>query len=212
MTRVYLELGSKEVFACTLDWAGWCRIGHDEERAIEALIGYMPRYRVIAERAGLHFDPGDVTVVERVLGNSTTDFGAPDAIPAADSGPVDEQAAQRQMALVRASWAVFGDVAAASPEVLRKGPRGGGRDRSKMVAHVIEAERSYARMIGVRHRPFAFDDAAALAAMRQDIAEVLGTSSDGAPLRPGGWPTRYAARRIAWHVIDHIWEMEDRRV
>jgi hypothetical protein len=67
-------------------------------------------------------------------------------------------------------------------------------------------------MIGVRHRPFAFDDVTALAAMRHDIAEVLGTPSDGAPLRSGGWPTRYAARRIAWHVIDHIWEMEDRRV
>lgn len=212
MTHVYLELGPKKVFACVLDWAGWCRIGRCEERAIEALVDYAPRYRVIAERAGLHFDPGDVTVIERVPGNSTTDFGAPDAIPAADAGPVDEQVVRRQVALVRASWAVLDDVAAASPEMLRKGPRGGGRDRDKMVGHVIEAERSYARMIGVRHRPFAFDDATALAAMRHDIAEVLGTPSDGAPLRPGGWPTRYAARRIAWHVIDHIWEMEDRRV
>ena len=25
-----------------------------------------------------------------------------------------------------------------------------------------------------------------------------------------GWPTRYAARRIAWHVLDHAWEIEDR--
>lgn len=211
MTCVYLELGPKKVFACALDWAGWCRIGRSEERAIEALTDYAPRYRVITERAGLHFDPGDVVVVERVPGNSTTDFGAPDAIPTADAGPLDAQAAQRQVALVRASWAVLEDVAAASPEVLRKGPRGGGRDRDKMVAHVIEAERSYGRRIGVRHRPFAVDDPHALAAMRHDIAEVLGTPSAGAPLVPGAWPTRYAARRITWHVIDHIWEMEDRR-
>lgn len=25
-----------------------------------------------------------------------------------------------------------------------------------------------------------------------------------------GWPARYAARRIAWHVLDHAWEIEDR--
>ncbi|HKA98202.1 MAG TPA: hypothetical protein VKD66_18215 [Streptosporangiaceae bacterium] len=25
-----------------------------------------------------------------------------------------------------------------------------------------------------------------------------------------GWPARYAARRIAWHALDHAWEMEDR--
>ena len=24
------------------------------------------------------------------------------------------------------------------------------------------------------------------------------------------WPARYAARRIAWHVLDHAWEIEDR--
>jgi hypothetical protein len=27
---------------------------------------------------------------------------------------------------------------------------------------------------------------------------------------PGGWPVRYAARRIAWHVLDHAWEIEDK--
>lgn len=25
-----------------------------------------------------------------------------------------------------------------------------------------------------------------------------------------GWPARYAARRIAWHALDHAWEIEDR--
>jgi len=24
------------------------------------------------------------------------------------------------------------------------------------------------------------------------------------------WTVRYAARRIAWHVLDHAWEMQDR--
>jgi len=32
----------------------------------------------------------------------------------------------------------------------------------------------------------------------------------GGPLTEGGWSTRYAARRIAWHALDHAWEMQDR--
>jgi len=26
------------------------------------------------------------------------------------------------------------------------------------------------------------------------------------------WPPRYAARRIAWHALDHAWEIEDRSI
>lgn len=212
MTRVYLEIGPKRVFACALDWPGWCRIGRSDEQALETLLGYAPRYRAIAERAGLAFDPTEPEVVERVAGSTTTDFGAPGAVPRADAEPLDAPGAQRQAALVGAAWTVFDEVAAASPAELRKGPRGGGRDRYKMIAHVIDAERAYARKIGVRHRPFAVDDRAALSAMRDDIAAALAAPSDGSPLAAGGWPSRYAARRIAWHVIDHFWEMEDRRV
>jgi hypothetical protein len=113
------------------------------------------------------------------------------------------------VSLLWASWAILAEVAAGSPEELRKGPRGGGRDRDKMVSHVIEAERAYARKIGVRHKPFG-RDAGALAAMREEIAGVLGLPGDGGPVVAGGWPVRYAARRIVWHVVDHIWEMEDR--
>ena len=212
MSRVYLVIGPKRVFACALDWPGWCRIGRSDERALETLVHYIPRYRVIAERAGLEFEPGASEVVERVAGSATTDFGAPGAVPDADAEPLDRPGAERQVALVRAAWSVFDEVAAASPAELRKGPRGGGRDRDKMVAHVVDAERAYARTFGVRHRPFPADDRAALTAMRDDIAAALGAASDGTPLRAGGWPSRYAARRVAWHVLDHLWEMEDRRV
>jgi hypothetical protein len=34
--------------------------------------------------------------------------------------------------------------------------------------------------------------------------------SKGGPLTEKGWPQPYAARRIAWHVLDHAWEIEDR--
>jgi hypothetical protein len=212
MTDVYLEIGPKRVFACAFDWPGWCRIGKGEEAALEALAAYVPRYRVIAERAGLPFEPDAFRVAERVPGDSTTDFGAPSATPVLDAQPVDAAVAERDTALMRAAWEVFDEVAAGSPEELRKGPRGGGRDRDKMVSHVVEAERAYARKIGVRHRPFPLDDLTARAAMRDELAEVLGKPSGGGPVVPGGWPARYASRRITWHVIDHIWEMEDRRL
>ncbi len=209
MTRVYLEIGPKKVFACSVEWPGWCRIGRSEEEALDALMTYVPRYRVVAERAGLAFEPGDPVVVERAKGGTTTDFGAIEAIPSLDSEPVDETEAVRTVALLGAAWELFGETTATSPEELRKGPRGGGRDRDKMAAHVVNAERAYARKIGVRHKPVR--EPSELVAMRADLVEVLSRPSDGGPQVPGGWPVRYAARRIAWHVVDHLWEMEDRR-
>ncbi|WP_169946126.1 hypothetical protein [Microbispora sp. H11081] len=208
--RVYLEIGPKKVFACSIDWPGWCRIGKTEEAALGALVDYAPRFRVIAERAGLEFAPGEPEVVARVKGDRTTDFGAISAIPGFDREPVDAPEAARTAALARAAWAVFAEVAAASPEELRKGPRGGGRDRDKMVSHVVEAERAYARKIGVRHKPFTGE--AGLTAMRADITRVLSEPSEAFPPGGEGWPVRYAARRVIWHVADHIWEMEDRRI
>jgi hypothetical protein len=65
-------------------------------------------------------------------------------------------------------------------------------------------------MLGIKRRQPAMDDAAAIAALRQDILEVLRAPSDGSPPVPKGWPSRYAGRRIAWHVLDHAWEIEDR--
>jgi hypothetical protein len=212
MTSVYIEIGTKKSFACALEWPGWCRLGKTEDEAMQALSASAPRYWVIARRAELGFDPTDLDIVERVPGDATTDWGAPSIAIAADTMPIDAAAAGRGVALLRAAWTVMDEVIASSPAVLRKGPRGGGRERDQVAAHVIEAERAYARKIGVRHKSFAFNDFSALSAMREEIADVLSKSSDGSPLVPGGWPTSYATRRIAWHVIDHIWEIEDRRM
>ena len=117
-------------------------------------------------------------------------------------------AARRLAGLVSAAWAVFDQIAAASPAELRKGPRGGGRDRDRIVAHVDEADWYYAREIGVRlPAPKTQADTEAL---RAAVLEVLRRPSDGSPLADRKWPLRYAARRIAWHALDHAWEMEDR--
>jgi hypothetical protein len=212
-TAVYLELGGKRVFACALAWPGWCRSGKTDELALETLAAYVPRYRVVAEQAGVAFPAtvgDDLKVVERVRGSAGTDFGVPYAVPTRDAEPVDADEAKRLTALVTASWEVFDRVAAGTPAELRKGPRGGGRDRDKMIDHVLGAEAGYARKLGIKHRQPAVGDDAAIAELRAAIAAVLREPSDGTPLAPKGWPLRYAARRIAWHVLDHAWEMEDR--
>jgi hypothetical protein len=211
--RIYFEVGKKRVFACAVDWPGWCRSGRNEELAIEALSDSAPRYAVVAREANVPF-PADARTafdtVERLPGDATTDFGAPGKIATSDTVPVTREEAERLAALVTASWRVFDRVVAGAPAELRKGPRGGGRDRDKIVAHILGAEASYARMMGIRHSEPGIGDVDAIRALRDAITDALRNARSGAPLREKGWPPRYAARRIAWHVIDHAWEIEDR--
>ena len=211
MTDIYVELGGKKAIAWSLEWPGWCRIRASEEAAMQALIDTEARYRLIAQRAELDFAPDDLVVVERLAGDTNTAWGVPSVLASAETRPIDALTAQRHIALLHASWDMLEEVIAASPAELRKGPRGGGRDRDEIRQHVIEAERVYARKIGVRHKPFESNDLSALNAMREEIAAVLSKPSTGEPLISGGWNASYAVRRIAWHVVDHIWEIEDRR-
>lgn len=209
-TSVYLELGRRRVFACALEWPGWCRSGRTEEQALEALAAYQPRYAPVAREAGLEPPSDRFEVVERLRGGASTDFGVPGEVTPGDARPVGAEEARRLAALLEAAWVTFDRVVAGAPAELRKGPRGGGRDRDKMVDHVLGAEAGYARHIGIKHPQPAVGDVAAIAAARDAVAEVLGRPSSGGPLRPKGWPARYAYRRYAWHVLDHAWEMEDR--
>ena len=213
VTRVYLEAGAKRTFAMALDWPGWGRSGKTAEDALETLAGYVTRYAKVAAKTGHQLGAADTEfdVVETVPGNATTNFGAPAAFVSSDSEALTATAAERAAALVEACWDTLTRVAARSPAELRKGPRGGGRDRDKMLHHVFEAEAAYARKIGVRHKPPAIDDKPGIKAMRADIVAVIGAPSEGGPPVPNGWPVAYAARRIAWHALDHAWEMQDRR-
>ncbi len=210
MTDIYVELGGKKAIAWSLEWPGWCRIRTSEEAALQVLIDYEVRYLLIAQRAGQDFVPGDLVVVELLQGNANTAWGVPSVMASAESRVIDAATAQRNVALLRASWDILEEVVATSPQELRKGPRGGGRDRDEIRGHVIGAERAYARKIGVQHKPFEMDDKSALNAMRNEIADVLSKPSSGEPLVEGGWNASYAVRRMAWHVVDHIWEIEDR--
>jgi hypothetical protein len=212
--EVYLERGAKRVFACAYEWPGWCRSGKTEEMALEAMGSYADRYRIVTARAGVEFDPGpglELQVRERLSGTTTTDFGAPAVVPAADLEPLEPRDAERLAALVKASWRILENVVSRAPSELTKGPRGGGRNRDAIVAHVVAAEYAYARKLGIREiRAPAASDSDAVEAMRREIERSLSRASDGPVVAMANWPARYGARRIAWHVLDHAWEIEDR--
>jgi hypothetical protein len=203
---VYLEVGAKRVFACTLDWPGWCRSGRDEQAALEALVTYRDRYAAVAAEAGVELPPADFEVLERTPGSATTDFGAPGAVPNVDATSLTPEHVERLVVLMRACWTVFDRVVAGAPQELRKGPRGGGRDRDKVVDHVLQAEASYARKLGIKPAAPDYGDPAAVAAYREEVANAMLAP----PVADHRWPVRYMIRRSAWHVMDHAWEIEDR--
>jgi hypothetical protein len=202
---VAIEAAAKKAFATAVDWPGWSRSGKTEELAIEALVAYAGRYGAVARAAGEDFDPDaiGVDVVERAGGGSGTEFGVPSRVTEHDRRPVSAVEANVLARLVDAAWQTFESVVAAAPEELRKGPRGGGRDTSKIVGHVVEADLAYAREIGLKLK-------APIEDVRAAMLEILRTSSDGSPLADRKWTARYAAHRIAWHALDHAWEIEDR--
>jgi hypothetical protein len=213
---VFLEAGTKRTFASAVEWPGWSRSGRSEDDALAALAAYGERYAEVASRAKLPFtvpaDPSAFDVVERLAGGSGTDFGIPTLGPRGDDREVPARELARLEALLRASWDLLDRAARSARGIeLRKGPRGGGRDLQKIVAHVTEAEESYLVQLGTR-RPKA---ARTSAALREAILEALRARAEGRPLaEPNAvrkpWSPRYFVRRAAWHVLDHAWEIQDR--
>jgi hypothetical protein len=200
--KVYVEATDKKAFACAVDWPGWCRSGKNEAAALENLLEYQDRYAAVLAGTGLDFHPDEPRVVERVVGNATTTFGAPDVVPKLDKHvPVPPG----HIAILKASWQLLADVAATAPQELRKGPRGGGRDRDDVVQHVVSAEAAWARKLGVQHKTPSITDPAAVRAMRDAVVAVLAGGATGET-----WPAPYFLRRATWHVLDHVWEIEDK--
>jgi hypothetical protein len=219
--QVYFELGNKRVFASAVNWPGWCRSGRDEGLALQALLGYGPRYAEVLNMSGSGFQsPGSVaafTVIERLKGNVTTDFGAPAIAPTVDADLVDDTEIERFKAILRACWSSFDQaVIKATGKELRPGPRGGGRNLEKIVQHVLGVEVIYLSMLSKKITlvdPMNSNDQ--ITKTRDIILNALETDeqSDAPRVGPHGgkrWTLRFFVRRLAWHVLDHKWEIEDR--
>lgn len=217
---VYLEVGTKRIFASAVEWPGWSRAGRTEEDAVGRLADYGPRYAAMLGRSGIAIelptDRSGFDVGDRVVGDATTDFGATSMPAPADRRPLDAADVEWLSRILRAVWAEFDRVVAAVAGItLQTGPRGGGRSLEKIVEHVVGAEEMYLNALGAR-APNAGPD---LAARWRDIrplelAAVAARARGETPANPSQtkkfWPPPYFVRRAAWHALDHLWEIEDR--
>lgn len=219
--KVIIETGKKRVFGSAFEWPGWSRSGRDEAGALQALLDYGTRYAQVLEQAGIEFrNPAalsEFVVVERVQGGSGTDFGAPEVPGEAEQAPLDSDELERFKQLLQACWQAFDRaVGQAQGKVLRTGPRGGGRDLEKIVEHVLGADRAYLRRLA--WSPPKGEEQSLEVASRQ-TREAIRVALDSAVQNglpdqgPRGgkiWSPRYFVRRVAWHVLDHAWEIQDR--
>src|SRR4029079_4826733 len=155
--RTVVEHGTKDKksVAFSLDWPGWSRGAKTADLALETLESYKDRYLPIAQLAGMRKEcdaAGPLEVIEERVGPGSTDFwGISFAPSSTEHGPMDEASFDRAITLLRACWRFFDSVAARVSPEMRKGPRGGGRDRDRIISHVIVTEsQGFANGVGLK--------------------------------------------------------------
>ena len=213
--RVTLEIGpkGKKVVAVAPDWPGLARGAKTEEAAVERLLAYVPRYAPVAKLAGLESALATVPVVEvveRYPGTGATDFwGISFAFSSIDRQVLSDEALERQLRLLRASWAFFDEVRGRVSAELRRGPRGGGRDRDQIVRHIFANEQDWAKGLGVITPDEAMLTDEGMNAHRDAYGNAIRAfHAQGKMARK--WPLPYLIRHTAFHTLDHAWEMEDK--
>jgi hypothetical protein len=216
--RAVVERGpkNKRSVAFSTEWPGWSRGAKTAELALETLEAYRDRYRPIATLAGMsrEFDSaGRLKVVEDKVGTGSTDFWGISFSPSArEQRPMREAELERAITLLQACWAFFDRVAARVSPEMRKGPRGGGRDRDRIIRHTIRTEsEDFAKQVGLR-----IDEGAALtpAGLRKHrkayVAAMRAYNAGEVPRRMRTWTLPFLIRHSAFHTLDHAWEMEDK--
>ncbi len=212
-----IEHGTKDKrsVAFSTDWPGWSRGARSAELALETLEAYRERYRPVAVIAGLsgEFDAaGPLEVVEDRVGTGSTDFWGISFSPcASERDPMGEAELERGIVLLRACWTFFDGVAARVSADMRKGPRGGGRDRDEIVSHAIRTESEYfARRIGLRIPERAALTPGGLRQHRDAYVEAMRAYNAGEVNRMRTWTLPFLIRHSCFHMLDHAWEMEDK--
>jgi len=230
--RVTLESGlrGKRVVAVAPDWPGLERGATTEEAAIERLLSYVPRYAPVAKLAGMEAEfaantrstnsttSSSVDVVEHYAGTGSTDFwGISFAFSGVDQQDMSDEELERELTLMRSCWVFFEDVRRRVSAEMQKGPRGGGRDRDRIVRHTLFTELDWAKMLGVLSPQ---------EAQAQETREAVLTDEGLSVHRDAycnairalhaqnkmarKWPLRYLIRHTAFHTMDHAWEMQDK--
>jgi hypothetical protein len=216
--RVVLQRGpkAKKFAAFAVDWPGWSRGAKTGDEALETLEAYRDRYRPIAVRAGLgpeFGDGGPLDVVEDHVGTGSTDFWGISFAPSSlEQDPMDAAELERKILLLQACWAYFDDVAARVSPEMRRGPRGGGRDRDTIIRHTVRVEsEDFARRIGLVMPERGALEPGALVPYRSDYVEAMRAYQRGEFTRPmRSWTLAFLVRHSGYHTMDHAWEMEDK--
>lgn len=214
--RVTLEIGPKDkkVVAVAPDWPGLERGAKTREAAIEKLQTYLPRYAKVAKLAGIDADFATITgvdVVEKYQGAGSTDFwGISFAFSSIDGQHMSSEELERELTLMQACWTFFDDVRLRVSAEMEKGPRGGGRDRDRIVRHVLATEQDWAKKLGRPRREgeVVIDDEGLKAFREFYCTTIRMFHAEGKMART--WPLRYLIRHTAYHTMDHAWEMEDK--
>jgi hypothetical protein len=216
--RVVLERGpkAKKSVAFAVDWPGWSRGAKTADGAVETLAAYRERYRPVAIRAGLgraFDDAGPLDVVEDRVGTGNTDYWGISFSPSSlEQEPMDAAELERKLTLLQACWAFFDDVAARVSPQMRKGPRGGGRDRDTIIRHTIRNESEvFAKRVGLVVPEYGAMRPGALASYRSAYVEAMRAYQRGEFKRAmRSWTLAFLVRHSAFHTMDHAWEMQDK--
>jgi hypothetical protein len=215
--RTVLERGpkGKKVVVFAIDWPGWSRGAKAPDLALATLESYRQRYRPIALAAGMEdeFDAaGPLDVIEDRVGTGSTDFWGISFSPSSsEPGPMDDSEMDRKITLLRACWAFFDGVAGRVSAEMRKGPRGGGRDRDQIIRHTIRVEsEDFARRVGLRIPEGGALTPDGLVAYREAYVAAMHAYNRGEGKRMQSWTLPFLIRHSAFHVMDHAWEMEDK--
>ena len=215
--RTVIERGpkGKKAVAFALDWPGWSRGAKTPELALATLESYRRRYRPIALAAGMAREldaVGPLDVIQDRVGTGSTDFWGISFSPSDfERGPIGDAEFDRKIKLLRACWAFFDGVAGRVSPEMRKGPRGGGRDRDKIIRHTIRVEsEEFAKQLGLRiPEEGALTPDGLVAHRKAYVAAMRGYDSrQGKRMR--SWTVPFLIRHSAFHVMDHAWEMEDK--
>ena len=216
--RVMLEIGpkGKRVVAVAPDWPGLERGAKTGEAAVARLQAYLPRYAPVANLAGMGAEFAAIAtsdVVERYPGTGSTDFwGISFAFSSIDKQGMSGGELERELTLMQACWAFFDDVRSRVSAEMQKGPRGGGRDRDRIVDHIFANEQDWAKGLGVHTPDGAMLTGEGLKAHRDAYCQAIrdyhaqGKSAG----KMAKWPLRFLIRHTAFHTLDHAWEMEDK--
>jgi len=216
--RTVIERGpkGKRAVAFALDWPGWSRGAKSAELALETLESYRERYRPVAELAGMDGEfeaAGPLEVVEDRVGTGSTDFWGISFSPcSAEQEPMADAALDRGITLLQACWAFFDGVAARVSPEMQKGPRGGGRDRDRIIRHTIRTEsEDFAKQVGLRIAEEAALSPDGLRQHRESYVTAMRAYNAGeVKRRMRSWTLAFLIRHSAYHTLDHAWEMEDK--